>query len=484
MSGRSKEDDQEIKGKTNLRHRVEVNSGGVLGGRSASKPDAFFRRWAFGVVFPTRERTVPCFLVCAVLWLFLPGLSFGESRFPQPQFDTGHVVPQAVHPAFTELVPAWADVLLLALALAVSVWLVRKVRSRKGILAFSLVCLAWFGFVKHGCICPVGAVQNVAVAAWTGGGLPWFVAALFALPLLTALLFGRVFCAAVCPLGALQDLFIVRPQRVPRALDAVLRLIPLAVLSVGFVYAVNGAGYLICRTDPFVGLFRRSAPLSMLLVGMAVLLVGMVIARPYCRYFCPYGVLLEGCARLAWKRVEITDQTCINCRLCAGMCPVDAIVLPREALSDRARSHQFGLFLRVLFLVPAIVLGCVGAGWFAGGRVARAHPDVALVERLRTTVAANEDLYPELEAFKRTGKTREWAEVRATETVSRFRNGCAAAGAFMGLVIALRLLGLTQLRRRSEHEADRVRCIACGRCFAVCPVNTAARTKAEPAKSA
>lgn len=380
-------------------------------------------------------------------------------------------MPQATHPAFEALVPAWADVLILAAALGISVWLVRRVRSRRWILALSVVCLAWFGFVKHGCICPVGAVQNVAVAAWSGGGLPWFVAALFALPLLTALLFGRVFCAAVCPLGALQDLFIVKPQRVPKALDAVLRLVPLAVLSVGLVYAVNGAGYLICRTDPFVGLFRRSASMPMLLIGMAVLLVGLVVARPYCRYFCPYGVLLEGCAWLAWKPVDVTGRTCINCRLCAGMCPVDAIAVPRAALSDAERARLFRRFVVILALVPVLIAGCAGAGWLSGGFVAKAHPSVALINRVDSASAEDEDLYPEIEAFKRTGKSRAWAEARAAATADRFRNGCAGAGAFIGVVIALRLLGLTRTQRRPLHEADRLRCVACGRCFAACPIN-------------
>ena len=401
----------------------------------------------------------------------LPLGAMANSRFPRPQFDSGHTVPQATHPAFVEMVPPWADVLILAIALGISVWLVRRVRSRRWILAFSLACLAWFGFVKHGCICPVGSVQNVAVAAWTGGGLPWFVAALFALPLLTALLFGRVFCAAVCPLGALQDLFIVKPQRMPRALDAVLRLVPLAVLSVGLVYAVNGAGYLICRTDPFVGLFRRSAPLPMLLTGMAVLLVGLVVARPYCRYFCPYGVLLEGCARLAWKPVDVTGNECINCRLCAGTCPMDAIAAPRADLSEAVRVRQFRRFVAVLALVPVLIAGCAGAGWLSGAFVAKAHPSVVLVNRLDSATSVNEDLYPEIEAFKRTGNSREWAEARADETVGRFRKGCLGAGAFIGLVIALRLLGLTRLQRRSLHEADRLRCVACGRCFAACPKN-------------
>jgi len=408
---------------------------------------------------------------CAFLWLAPPLAARANSRFPQPQFETGHAVPQAVHPAFVELVPAWADALILALALAVAVWLVRRVRSRRWILAFSLASLAWFGFVRHGCICPVGSIQNVAAAAWAGGGLPWHVAALFALPLLTALLFGRVFCGSVCPLGALQDLFIVKPQRMPRALDAVLRLVPLAVLSLGVVCAVNGAGYLICRTDPFVGFFRRSAPLPMLLAGMAVLLLGLVIARPYCRYFCPYGMLLELCARLAWKKVDVTAEECVNCRLCAGTCPVDAITVPRAALRNVARAGQFRRFIAMLALAPVLIAGGAGAGWLSGAFIARAHPDVALVERLAKATPADEDLYPEIEAFKRMGQSREWAEARAADTVGRFRRGCAWAGVFMGVVIALRILVLTRLQRRPLHEADRVRCVACGRCFAACPRN-------------
>jgi len=417
------------------------------------------------------------FFHCSIL-LWVAILSFAQpmravasSRFPQPQFDSGHTVPQAIHPAFVEHVPAWADVLILALALGISVWLVRKVRSRRLILAFSLGCLGWFGFARHGCICPVGSIQNVAASAWSGGGLPWFVAALFALPLLTALLFGRVFCGAVCPLGALQDLFIVKPQHMPRWLDAVLRLVPLAVLSVGLVCAVNGAGYLICRMDPFVGFFRRSAPLPILFTGMSVLLIGMVIARPYCRFFCPYGILLELCARLAWKPVDVTGKKCVNCRLCVGTCPVDAIRTPRVAMSDAARIQQFRRFLGMLALAPLLIAGCTRLGWLAGEFVARAHPDVALVERLDKATTVDEDLFPEIEAFKRSGQSREWVEARALQTVKRFQAGCLGAGFFMGVVIALRLLGLTRLQRRALHEADRIRCVACGRCFAACPKN-------------
>lgn len=380
-------------------------------------------------------------------------------------------MPQAVHPPFAAMLPAWADVLILALALAVTAWLVHRVRSRRWLLVFSVVCLVWFGFVRRGCICPVGAVQNVAVAAWSGGGLPWVVAALFALPLLAALFFGRVFCGAVCPLGAIQELFIIKPQRVPRSVDAVLRLVPLAVLAVGLVYAVNGAGYLICRTDPFVGFFRRSAPMSMVLTGMAVLLAGMVVARPYCRYFCPYGVLLEWFARLAWRPFAITERDCINCRLCVGTCPVDAITAPRPVPGDAVRRGLFRRFVLMLALAPLVVAACAVAGWLAGAGAARAHPAVLVAERLVQTPEAEMDLHPEIEAFKRTGRTPEQAVAEAAVTTSRFRRGCAWAGAFMGVMMALRLLGMTRLQRRALHAADRERCIACGRCFAACPKN-------------
>ncbi|MCL1919747.1 MAG: 4Fe-4S binding protein [Kiritimatiellaeota bacterium] len=397
--------------------------------------------------------------------------ALGESRFPQPQFDSGYAAPAAHHPPFTALVSEWADVALLALALGVTVWLVHRVRSRRWILVFAVVCLAWFGFIRQGCFCPIGAIQNVAVAAVQGGGLAWSVVAFFALPLISALLFGRVFCASVCPLGVLQEIFIIRPQRVPRVLDVPLRLIPLGVLAFGLVYTLNGAGYLICRTDPFVGFFRRSAPLSLLLAGMAVVLLGMVVARPYCRYFCPYGVLLEWCSRLAWKPVRITPQDCVNCRLCVGVCPVDAIEVPREALNDTARAHQFRRFTAMLLAVPLLVAGCAGTGWLAGAFVAKAHPLVETAEALRVATPETEDLYPHIEVFKKSGVSQETLDAEVAAVTGRFRRGSAVAGAFIGLVVALRILGLSRLRTHTEHEANRFRCVACGRCYPACPKN-------------
>jgi len=407
-------------------------------------------------------------LLCGTLAL----TARAESRFPEPQFDTGYVVPKAFHPPVFAIVSEGMDVVILLCALGIAAWLVHRVRSRRWILAFSILCLAWFGFLRQGCFCPIGTIQNVAVAAWEGGGLAFSLAAFFALPLLFSLLFGRVFCAAVCPLGVLQDLFIIRPQRVPRAWNALLRLIPLMVLLYGLVYTLNGAGYLICRTDPFVGLFRRSAPLALLLVGMAVLLLGMVVARPYCRYFCPYSVLLEWCSRLAWKPVKITKETCINCRLCVGVCPVDAVEIPQEVPHEATRVLLLRRFVKLLIITPLLVVGLSSAGWMKGGTLlASFHPVVKTSQAMRASTPATEGLYSEIEAAKKQGRTREDIDVQAEKIIERFRVSSAVAGGLLGLIIALRMLGISQVRRRAEHEANRLNCIACGRCFPVCPKN-------------
>ncbi|MDA3924557.1 MAG: 4Fe-4S binding protein [Kiritimatiellae bacterium] len=407
--------------------------------------------------------------ILAAVAMAAPLTLTAASRFPQPEFDSGYVAHKMPHPAPDFAVTPMMDILILVVALCIAVVLVRKVRSRNWILFFGLICLGWFGFIRNGCFCPIGTIQNVALSLFTGVRLPLVMGLFFAVPLIFSLLSGRVFCSVICPLGALQELFIVKPLRMPKSLDATLRIIPLIVLSVGIVCAVNGAGFIICRTDPFVGIFRQSAALPMLLTGMGVLLVGTVVARPYCRYFCPYGVLLEICSLISWKQVELTSNECINCRLCVGMCPVDAIEAPRPALSDKVRGRQFKQFLYLLVFLPIIILAGAGVGHLAGAGVAQLHPGVMLVEKWQSVEEHDEDLFPSIEAFKRSGGTIEQAKMQAAEIVGRFREGCMYSGVFIGLILGLRLLVLSKLQGRKVHQASRSRCVACGRCFSVCP---------------
>ena len=68
----------------------------------------------------------------------------------------------------------------------------------------SIASVAYFGFFRKGCICSVGAIQNVVLCLVHPQYVVSFgVIAIFFLPLIMALFFGRIFCSGVCPLGAL-----------------------------------------------------------------------------------------------------------------------------------------------------------------------------------------------------------------------------------------------------------------------------------------
>jgi polyferredoxin len=229
------------------------------------------------------------------------------------------------------------DVALLFVALSLAAWIALSRRSRKAMIALSLACLVYFGFVRAGCICPIGAIQNVTQGAFDSSYyLPFSVIAFFILPLAFALVFGRVFCACVCWLGAMQDLVLLKPLTLPMWLQKSLRIVPFLYLGASVLFAATGALYIICRYDPFVPFFRFTGPVVMFVAGGLVLLASMFVGRPYCRFLCPMGALLSIVSRFSWKGVTITPDHCINCGGCRNACPFGAIQ-PSDAGQEDAK---------------------------------------------------------------------------------------------------------------------------------------------------
>ena len=248
-----------------------------------------------------------------------------------PSFSR-YEIPQTQNPAPLPDWREWLDVAALAVALGLASWLAIVRRSRRGLFLLAIVSLAWLGFWRKGCICPIGAMQNVALALCDPTyAVPAAAVAIFALPLAFTLLFGRTFCAAVCPLGAIQELVAVRPQKVPLWLDHSLGLLPFVYLGAAVLLAATDTAFLICRYDPFVPLFRRSGDVNMLVLGGCFLVVGMFVGRPYCRWLCPYGAILGLASRVAKRHLQIPPEECIRCRLCEDACPYNAIREPTVA---------------------------------------------------------------------------------------------------------------------------------------------------------
>jgi ferredoxin len=422
------------------------------------------------------------FAVAALLVLAAVGLQAAPppARFPQPEFEAGYVQPLTAVPQPRSLALEYADVGVLAVALAFASWLALRRRSRGGLVAVTLFTVGYFGFFRRGCVCPIGAIQNVAsVLADPAQVIPWTVAAFFILPLVFAALFGRVFCAAVCPLGALQELVLWKPQRVPAWLSAPLKMVPVIYLGLAVLLAATGADYLICRTDPFIGFYRLGGPLPMLQAGGLLLVLSMFVGRPYCRFLCPYGVLLGWVSRFAFRHATITPDGCVNCRLCEQACPYDCIRVPEPDPPPESRSKTRQRLIRTLALIPLLTLAGAGLGGFLHAPLSRAHAEVRLAERVALEASGQAAVFSvESEAFRATGRPLAELAASAGRIRRSFRIGSILLGGFIGLLLGLRWAGRALPPKLACRDMDRAECVSCARCFASCSVEQAARAAA------
>jgi polyferredoxin len=409
-----------------------------------------------------------------LLFLLLVGSAVAEQRFPPPDFEGGHQIPVTSAPAAREIWLQYLDVTVLAASLGVATWLVFRKRSRKGLMGLSAFSLLYFGFWRKGCVCAIGSVQNIALGLFDHTyAVPIGVTAFFVLPLLFSLFAGRTFCAAVCPHGALQDWVLLKPIKLPSWLEHGLSVMPYIYLGAGVLFAATGSVFIVCQYDPFVPIFRMSGRSLMVLSGAALLLLGMFVGRPYCRFLCPYGALLKLGATVAKWRIRVTPDFCTQCRLCEASCPFGAMREPEAGkagaqtlIKDRRR------LALVLLLTPVLMAG----GAWLGGRfsvpASRLHPTVSLAEQFikeRATPSRMGTLTPDELALERARQTPREILTEAAAIRHRFQVGGWIFGAWVGLVFGVKLLSLSIRRQRTDYEPDRGDCFACARCFEFCP---------------
>ena len=333
--------------------------------------------------------------------------------------------------------------------------------------------LAYFGFWREGCVCSIGSIQNVTLALFDNSyAIPITVFAFFILPLVFALFFGRTFCAAVCPLGAIQDVVIFRPLNVPSWLANVLGILPYFYLGLAVLFAATGSAFIICEFDPFVGFFRLTADFNMLVLGGCFLILGVFVARPYCRFLCPYSVLLNWMSRLSKWHVSITPTECIQCRLCEDSCPFGAIKKPTASQvieSNKQGVKRLGL---LIILLPIII---AGSGWF-GAKLhipfSRMHRTVQLADRIRLEdLGEVNSTTDETDAFRGSGKPTSELFQETLAIQKQFKIGAWIFGGFIGLILGLKLLALSIRRKQIDYEPDKGLCLSCARCFPYCPVD-------------
>ena len=399
--------------------------------------------------------------------------TFLVARFPKPDFMSGYQYPEIVHGLPYETFWSWMDVAVLIIMLSIAAWAVHKRRSRSVLFTESIISVLYFGFYRSGCVCSVGSIQNVVLALNDSSyNLPLAVLLLFLIPLVFALFFGRVFCAGVCPIGALQEIVNVRNFRLSRAVTNALGFIPWIYLAFAIMYAATRSQFIICRFDPFIGIFRMGGDIGMIVFGVILLLMSVFMGRPFCQFLCPYGALMGLVSRVSVRKVEVTAKECINCTLCHNACPVDAIRPPHANRPEETRMTGVKRILLYFVMLPMLTVGGALLMQSRSEVLARANKDVRLMRMLNEYDAApDEGMTPEVEAFYEMGRSIDELTERVDATLLSFRHWSLIAGGMIGLALGCRLIRLSVKRTRKTYEIEPAACVACGKCFNYCPQN-------------
>lgn len=419
---------------------------------------------------------VVCGAALAFLCLAAPAFAQSADRYPRPVFESGHKTPKVSTEAPSTLPRALAmeyvDVGVLLTMLSLAAYFSLKVVSRKAIFILSIFAVGYFGFYREGCVCSIGAIQNVAMGLGGNGyTVPLLVMVIFLAPLIFSLFFGRVYCASVCPLGAMQEMVIIRPIRIPTGVKHFLGLIPYAYFGVSVLLAYVGADFVICRFDPYVGFWRFGANFGMFMFGAAILAIGTVVARPYCRFLCPYSILLKWTAFFSKWHLKTTPTECIQCRLCEDSCPFDHLRKPTVEKEAEPRTAAIRRIAVLGLSAPLIVATGVSLGWLAHVPLSRVHPTVRLAERVALEKAGlAEGTTMESGYFHESSVTPEKLLADGAAIREKVRSGALILGAFMGLVVLFKLIELSSNRKRTDYEPDRGDCYSCARCSDACSV--------------
>ncbi len=190
--------------------------------------------------------------------------------------------------------------------------------------------------------CPIGSLQASLSGGYKKPAFPFYVLGFL---LLFGLTLGRWICGWLCPFGWVQDLvyripFFKKIRTFPY--ERVLRYLKYAVLGVlvigmPLVSALKGVLVpwfckLICPSGTLFG----GIPLAITKYGsqigfafwwkvgvlLALLLLSLLISRPFCRYLCPLGAIYGLFNRIALAHLDYAQESCVNCGACESVCPM------------------------------------------------------------------------------------------------------------------------------------------------------------------
>jgi len=207
--------------------------------------------------------------------------------------------------------------------------------------------------------CPVGMLQAGIAGMLTAPATILIVGFI----LLAGIMLGRLVCGWFCPFGLIQELIfkVPLPKIAWRESYRRLEYVKYLILLVFVLLLPALAGYglsstpfcrYLCPAEVLEGnlplMLVRSTPLaaaSIWLIAKAVFLIGllllaMLIFKPFCRFFCPLGAIYSIFNGISLYRLQLDGHKCNGCGVCESQCPVDIAVYQSPNHRECMRCNQ------------------------------------------------------------------------------------------------------------------------------------------------
>lgn len=226
--------------------------------------------------------------------------------------------------------------------------------------------------------CPIGALQAVL-----GGNRHNFSFYVLGMIMLFGILLGRLICGFLCPFGLVQDLLHkipVRKLKVPKNIDRPLRYLKYVILVLFVllmpIFLTNQFGLAppyFCKWICPTGILEGAFPLIIknesiraglgflfnwkLMILVIIVLLSVLVYRPFCKYICPLGGMYGLFNKFAFYQMDVDKKTCIDCKKCEEVCPMEVEVLKninsaecircgrcKSICPTEAITNKFGIF--------------------------------------------------------------------------------------------------------------------------------------------
>lgn len=192
--------------------------------------------------------------------------------------------------------------------------------------------------------CPIGSLQ--AVIGSRNYKFSFYVIGLL---IFTGSLLGRFVCGWLCPFGLIQDLLYKMPfigkrknlwgHKILIKVKYFILVVFVFLLPMLVVDIIGQGSPWFCQYICPSGTLTAGIPLVLMnqslrgaigglflwkvIVLLAIVIMSMLIYRPFCKYLCPLGAIYSLFNPIALYGFKVDENECIGCKKCQRVCKMD-----------------------------------------------------------------------------------------------------------------------------------------------------------------